>query len=693
MSLSLPSNESKVDLPSPPWKELRGGPVVVFRWANAPGWPVEYVSPNVQSMFGVTPEDLISGRVSYASLVHPDDLKRISHEVGEAVRLKLEHFEQAYFFVRACGTIRHLYDYTVILRNDAGAVTHFEGYVLDDTERQTAQDSLREEEEDSRNLVAIAEVLAGDLTFSNLCFHALESLKQYAFLQRASLYLQRGSKPYLVDVIASVHPSSALGNRTSIDLRSDQWNRAVWASSIPLVVPDIAQEPLCDNSVLTGANTRSVIVIPMSLAEGRHAYLALGNHVESQAVRDTPRLRRFLQRLGVLLATALDRVNTLIQRESMEEQLHQAHKMEAVGLLAGGVAHNFNNTLTVILGYTSMLLAEDKFEEPVRSRLQAVLKAGESSAAAVRQLLEFSRKQKAHDPQAVDVGQVLASLEMMLRPLIGESLQLSVTTEPGLGCVFLEPGELEMVLMNLAVNAKDAVHGKGHLQFRASSVVEAVDGHNEFLVVLEVEDDGDGMSEEVRRRLFEPFFTTKDERHGTGLGLAAVYGVVQRAGGTIEIESEVGHGTLFRLKLPQLLANEKPENHAASPFSGPQGSGSILLVEDQSAVRCLAAEGLRAHGYEVFVACDGEEALALLADTSSTVDLLLSDVVMPRMDGLELCKRFSALRPDVPLLLMSGFVDRVFPEAPPEAQGIPFLRKPFTTAQLLEAVAQALQHS
>lgn len=685
--------EPKVELPSSPWKELRGGPVVVFRWGNAPGWPVEYVSPNVQALFGVTPEELISGKVSYASLVHPDDLERIGHEVQEAISLGLEHFEQAYYFVRTCGTIRHLYDYTVVLRNDAGEVTHFEGYVLDDSERQNAQDALREEEEDSRNLVAVAEVLAGDLTFSDLCFHALEVMKQYTSLNRAVLFLQQGSKSYLLDIVAMVQPSSALRNRSSWDLRSNPWNQAVWASSEPLVVPDISQEPLCHGSDLAEANMRSVIVIPMSITGGRHAYIGLGNRKDDLPVQDTPRLRRFLQRLGVLLATALDRVNTLMEREAMEEQLHHAHKMEAVGLLAGGVAHNFNNTLTVILGYTSMLLADNHFDEATRAKLQAVFKAGESSAAAVRQLLEFSRKQKSHDPQAVDVGQVVESLEMMLRPLIGESLQLSVTTESDLGTVFLEPGELEMILMNLAVNAKDAVKGSGHLQFRASTAVEVVDGRNECLVVLEVEDDGEGMPEDVRRRLFEPFFTTKDEGHGTGLGLAAVYGVVQRAGGSIDVESELGEGTLFRLKLPQLLDAEHASDQATSAKATPRGSGLILLVEDQAPVRRLAAEGLRAHGYEVLVARDGEEALALLADSSSEVDLLLSDVVMPRMDGLELCKRFAALRPHVPLLLMSGFVDRVFPNAHPEAQGIPFLRKPFTTAQLLEAVSQALQHS
>ena len=511
--------EPKVGLPAPPWKGLRGGPVVVFRWANAPGWPVEYVSPNVQEMFGLAPEDLTTGKVPYASLVHPEELERVGHEVQEAVRLQLDHFEQAYFFVGAGGAIRHLYDYTVVLRNEAGEVTHFEGYVLDDTERQETQDALRNEEEDSRNLVSVAEVLAGDLTFSDLCFHALESLEQYSCLNRAVLFLQQGSEPYLVDVIAMVEPSSALRDRASMDLRSNPWNQAVFASSVPLVVPDISREPLCHGSELAEADIRSVIVIPMSLAGGRHAYIGLGNRATDLPVQDTPRLRRFLQRLGVLLATALDRVNSLIEREAMEEQLHHAHKMEAVGLLAGGVAHNFNNTLTVILGYTSMLLAEPNIDEATHSKLQAVFKAGESSAAAVRQLLEFSRKQKAHDPQAVDVGQVVESLEMMLRPLIGESLQLSVTTEPDLGAVFLEPGELEMILMNLAVNAKDAVKGQGHLQFRASSMVEAADGRKEYQVVLEVEDDGDGMPEEVRRRLFEPFLPRKRKAMALDLGL------------------------------------------------------------------------------------------------------------------------------------------------------------------------------
>jgi PAS domain S-box-containing protein len=674
------------------WKSLRGGPVVVFRWRNEPGWPVEFVTPNVLEMFGHSAEDLLTGAVPYASLVHPDDLERLALEVHEAQVLGLQHFEQAYYFLRADGAVRHLYDYTLVLRDEQDKVTHFEGYVLDDTERQEAEQSLRDEEFDSRNLVQVAEVLAGDLTYQELCFHAFEAMRDYVEVHRASLFLQDGPEIYQLKRIAAINLSPRLAGRDLVDLRANPWYEKLMGSEVPAITLDVHQDPNCSGDDFAVADIHSLIAIPIRLSGGRCAHFSVANRRADPPLEDTPRLRRFLSRLGVLFATALERVATLMDQLTMAEQLHQAHKMEAVGLLAGGIAHNFNNALTVILGYSSMLLDDPDLSVEKRAKLDAIFNAGESSAAAVRQLLEFSRKQKSLDPQAIDVGQVLSGLELMLRPLIGEALRLELDIGDSLGAVFLEPGELEMILMNLAVNAKDASGPQGLLQIRVYlEGDEATRKGQAKQVVFEIEDNGSGMSEEVRRRLFEPFFTTKEVGRGTGLGLSAVYGVMKRADGHIEIEEAPSGGTLCRFRLPQFLAPKGVVAPPKKPISSRVHGRRILLVEDQEPVRRFAADSLRMHGFEVVMASNGEEAVELAATLPQPIHLLVSDVVMPGVDGLELCRRFAKLFPDVPILLMSGFVDRVFPDAKPEAQGIPFLRKPFTATELLAAVHQAME--
>ncbi|MCP4092541.1 MAG: response regulator [Planctomycetes bacterium] len=284
----------------------------------------------------------------------------------------------------------------------------------------------------------------------------------------------------------------------------------------------------------------------------------------------------------------------------------------------------------------------------------------------------------------------MSGLELMLRPLIGETLRLQLEFGDKLGSVFLEPGELEMIMMNLAVNAKDAIGLKGTLRIRVFVEDGLAESDRPASVVFEIEDDGGGMSEEVRRRIFEPFFTTKEVGHGTGLGLSAVYGVMKRAGGEIEIEDGESGGTLCRFRLPQLPTEaESPVAVEDEPVPLAHGC-RILLAEDQEPVRRFAADSLRLQGFKVVVASNGEDALQLVTEANQAFDLLVSDVIMPGVDGLELARRFAKSFPDVPILLMSGFVDRVFPDAKPEAQGIPFLRKPFTASELLESVQQAL---
>jgi PAS domain S-box-containing protein len=385
----------------------------------------------------------------------------------------------------------------------------------------------------------------------------------------------------------------------------------------------------------------------------------------------------------------------LSERRSLEEQLRQAQKMEAVGRLAGGVAHDFNNLLTVITGYSDLLLASPRTDEVGRRLIGEVRRAGERAAALTAQLLAFSRKQVVQ-PRVLDLSAAVADAQNMVRRLIGEDVELVATLDPAAGRVRADPGQVDQVLLNLAVNARDAMPAGGTLAIRTRGVERGETypaGHPEAVsgryALLEVADTGCGMTAQVRARLFEPFFTTKEPGKGTGLGLATVYGIVKQSGGHIEVDSTPGRGTTFRIYLPRVDGPE-PGPGGSPAVQAPRGNETVLLVEDEEEVRVLARLVLRAGGYQVLEARDGEEALAVCQAHAGAVDLVVTDVIMPRLGGPELAARLRTLRPGARVLYMSGYTDDALGRQQLLGPDAPFLQKPFTVASLAAKVRAVL---
>ena len=371
-------------------------------------------------------------------------------------------------------------------------------------------------------------------------------------------------------------------------------------------------------------------------------------------------------RPGILSSTFQDisaRKNMEAERDHLQRQLAQAHKMESVGRLAGGVAHDFNNLLTVINGYTHMLLSDLDAGNEMRESIEEIQKAGERAAGLTRQLLAFSRKQ-ALEPCKLDVNRVVENMRAMLERLVGEDIEVSVALQAEGGTIHADPHQLEQVVMNLVANARDAMPGIGKLLVETANVEldekdarAHPDSREGRYVMLAVSDTGVGMDEETKSRIFEPFFSTKGVGKGTGLGLSIVQGIVAQSGGYIEVSSEKDKGTTFKIYLPE-FAEPASDTATASAVPVMGGKETVLVVEDQAEVRKFAVAVLRSYGYRTIPADSAGEAL-LCSVSGSRIDLVLTDVVMPHVNGRELADRLLALQPGLKVLFMSGYADNV----------------------------------
>jgi two-component system cell cycle sensor histidine kinase/response regulator CckA len=404
-------------------------------------------------------------------------------------------------------------------------------------------------------------------------------------------------------------------------------------------------------------------------------------------------VRLTLGKDAYMLSTSRD----ITERRALEKQVLQSQKMEAIGRLAGGVAHDFNNLLGVVLGQTELLQAEFQNNSSVHRRAEAIEQAGRRAAELTKQLLAFSRQQFT-EPRVVDANAIIEDLEKLLKRLIGEDVELTIHLGPNAGNIKVDPSQLEQILMNLAVNARDAMPGGGKLIVE-TACVELDETYSrqhlgakagDFLMLV-VSDTGTGMDPQTLARVFEPFFTTKMEGRGTGLGLSTVYGIVKQNNGYIMTYSEVGHGTTFRIYFPRV--RETPELRNKKSHVGGEaarGSETILIVEDEGALRELARELLEANGYKVIQAEHGEKAIRLVEHSQTHIDLLLTDVVMPGVGGKQLAKRLLELRPGLHVLYMSGYTDDVINNRGVSPENTLLLPKPFTRAVLLRKVREAL---
>ncbi len=383
----------------------------------------------------------------------------------------------------------------------------------------------------------------------------------------------------------------------------------------------------------------------------------------------------------------------------LEDQFRQAQKMEAVGRLAGGVAHDFNNLLLIIRGYTEVLLERTNLYDPLHSKIEAIMQAAERATSLTRQLLAFSRKQLL-ELKLVDLNAIVIGLDRLLKPLVGEGINLNYRLASDLGRARADAGQMEQVIMNLVVNAKDAMPSGGDIRIETSNVVLGEEIRNEYsyfqpgsYVVLTVSDTGHGMDKETQSRIFEPFFTTKEQGKGTGLGLSTVYGIIKQSRGYIFAQSQVNVGTTFRIYLPRVEDAVDAQNPMPVAKTAKGGSETVLLVEDEESVRELVKETLESKGYKVLEAEQGDVALRIATSHPGQIDILISDVVMPGMSGRDLAKKLSETHPHIKILYVSGYTEEAIIHQGVLEAGTAFLQKPFTLQALSRKVRDVLHPS
>lgn len=461
----------------------------------------------------------------------------------------------------------------------------------------------------------------------------------------------------------------------------------VWATAQPLWIPDIVEDSNFPRA-------------PLAKQEGLHAAcgfpISSGGRVIGVLDFFSREIRKPDHDLLKMFRAISTQIGQFGERTLLEAQLRQAQKMEAIGLLAGGIAHDFNNLLTVINGYSDLVLDGLVSDDRLRRDIDQIKKAGKRAAALTSRLLAFSRKQMLQ-PKVVELNLLVRNIEPMLRRLLSEDIQLTTTLAADLGMIKVDSGQIDQVLMNLVVNARDAMPRGGRLTIETANIELSEEAARKHLsadagsyVTLAVRDTGIGMTPEVQARIFEPFFTTKQPGKGTGLGLPTVFGIVKQSGGHISVSSEPGRGTTFTLYFPRVMdAVEHNERHHTQAESL-DGSETVLVVEDDDLVRALTREILKAHGYHVLEANNGRDAVLLCEQHEGPIHLVITDVVMPAMSGREVADRLTTRRPEMKVLYVSGYTDDAIVHHGVIDSGLAFLNKPFTPDALLLKVRTVL---
>jgi PAS domain S-box-containing protein len=599
-----------------------------------------YVSPAYEEIWGRTCESLYALPDSYLEAVHPDDRRKILSATWRQRRG--EQTDEEYRVVRPDGSARWIHDRAFPVRDEGGKVSRIVGVAEDITERKHAEEEVRRSERRYRLLF--------DSNPQPMWVFDLETLRFLEVNGAAVQHYGYSREEFLSMTIKDIRP----------------------AEDIPTLVQTLAA--------------------PVAGLEKAGAWKHRKKDGSLIAVEITLHQLTFAGR-----SAELTLVNDITERKQLEEQLRQAQKMEAVGRLAGGVAHDFNNLLTVINGYSDLTLKRLPAEDPLRRNVEEVKRAGEHAANLTRQLLAFSRKQVLQ-PMIINLNEAVRETEKLLRRLIGEDVELRAALEPGLGSVKADPGQIEQVLMNLAVNARDAMPRGGKLTIGTENVyldeeyaarhVSVAPGR---YVMLAVSDTGTGMDEQTQARIFEPFFTTKEQGKGTGLGLSTVYGIVKQSGGHVWVYSEVGRGTTFKVYLPRADEGAREDRETAGPAEGLGGTETILLAEDDELVRTMIRAILSDLGYKVLTAANGTGALSICERTEgAAIHLLLTDVVMPGMSGRELAAHLARLRPEMRVLFMSGYTDDAIVHHGVLDEGVNFIQKPFAPDALARKVREVL---
>ena len=594
-----------------------------------------YINPAYERIWGRSCESLYRDPQSFAEPVPSADRARLLEYMG-----RIERGEQAgkveYRVIQPNGDVRWLHAHAVPIRNEHGEVYRIAGVVLDITESREAQLALEESAQRYRKLT--------DATFDAIVISQDGLLKEV---------------------------------------------NAGYVEMFGYAIEELIGRPITD------------LIEPESTVEVKRRYSANVEGTYEVIGRRKDGKKLFLEATGRThdiggRPARITALRDVTEKRTLEDQFRQAQKMEAVGRLAGGVAHDFNNLLTVIMSYTDMLSEGFLPQDPRADDLDQIRKAAVTAASLTRQLLAFSRQQVI-EPRLVNLNDIVASSEKMLTRLIGEDVELvtSLTTDPL--AVLIDPGQLEQVIMNLAVNSRDAMPTGGKLTLETAVVKMDAEYTRDHwpatpggFAMVAVTDTGTGMDEETRARIFEPFFTTKEVGKGTGLGLATVYGIIKQSNGFIWVYSELGHGTTFKIYLP--LVDKRAEQYGgqAEVTPLPTGTETILLAEDAAAVRMAARQILERSGYTVLEAPTGKDALTIASKRQAPIHLLLTDVVMPEMSGRELAEQFAEYRPASRVLYMSGYTDDAVIRHGLLRPGIAYLQKPFSPDTLARKVREVL---
>jgi PAS domain S-box-containing protein len=604
----------------------------VFWIADADFQQLVYVSPAYEQIWGRA-LDSDEPQSLYAA-IHPEDRARIRDAVNSRTR---GPFEREYRIVRPDGQIRWIWERGFPVRAADGSVRQYVGAAQDVTQRVEAEHARHAAKQRMRFALEASRVgiwetdLTTDASYwSDVC-EVLHGLPPGTFGGTFQAFLDCLHPHDRDDVRETIH--RAINEHQEVELEY----RTVWP----------------DGTV---------------------------RHIRSTARFYTDATGRPVRGAGI----AMD----VTDRRSLEEQLRQTQKLEAIGQLAGGIAHDFNNLLTAILGYCELLTDQIDADKPLGRDLREIKAAGERAAALTRQLLAFSRKQVL-TVTPLDLNDIVRAIHQMLSRLIGERIQIRIELAETLPAIMADASQIEQVIVNLAVNARDAMPNGGELSVRTAHL-EPDGSYHTPSVLLTVTDTGTGMTPAVSSRIFEPFFTTKERGRGTGLGLAAVHGIVTQLNGSIEVESALGRGSTFKIRLPATMT---PVTRARNPAREGLhvGAETILLVEDEQGVRAFVRAALQRVGHRVLEAASAEEALKLGQHEPGPIDLLLTDVVLPHMDGCELAERLALTRPGIRVLFMSGYNDSMSTAAGHVEPGAQFIAKPFSPRDLLMKIRQQLE--
>jgi PAS domain S-box-containing protein len=600
-----------------------------------------YLSPAHEKIWGVPTERIFEEKSLTLQMIHPEDREKVM--VGVASIDGGQLLDHEYRIVRPDGSIRYLLDRGFPIHDPSGKIKLYVGIGRDITEMKLAEAALRESRE------YLSEIInhIGDLIFVKDREHRFVMINE-AFKSFNDI------------------PAEKILGQSGMDQLPRELAEAIWKDEERVF--ETGEDSMTEDELLNMQGTPHLFITKKS------------RHIDKSGN---------MQLIGVM--------RDMTDYKQLEAQFLQSQKMEAIGLLAGGVAHDFNNLLNVINGYCELILAELDPQDCFRADLEQICEAGKRASTLTAQLLAFGRKQILK-PEILNLNTVLTQMDAMLRRLIGEDIELITLAQPHLRLVNADFVQMQQIIMNLAVNARDAMPEGGKLLIEtANADLDETYAQQHPLVqpgryaMLAISDNGMGMDDETRSHLFEPFFTTKQKGRGTGLGLSTVYGIVQQSSGYIWVYSEPGQGTTFKICFPETAGTPKAPIEITEPELILTGSETLLVVEDEEAVRALAVRILREHGYTVLSASDGEEALRLAQAYKELIHMVLTDVIMPGISGNTLVTRLRISRPKIKSLFISGYTDEAIGHHGILDSGIAFLQKPFSIESLTRTVREVLE--